>query len=79
MKGERAMNQEQRIPEFMRLMQEALEKTGITVAVEPGRNLVLFDTTKNEPVELEIMVGTEVVTENGRTSATVFDRSGIEQ
>lgn len=79
MKGERAMNQEQRITEFMRLMQEALEKTGITVAVESGRNLILFDTTINEPVEVEIMIGTEVVTENGQTSATVFDRSGIEQ
>ena len=79
MKGERTMNQEQRITEFMRLMQEALEKTGITVAVESGRNLILFDTTINEPVEVEIMIGTEVVTENGQTSATVFDRSGIEQ
>lgn len=73
------MNQEQRITEFMRLMQESLEKTGITVAVEPGRNLVLFDTTINEPVEVEITVGTEVVIENGRTSATVFDRSGMEE
>lgn len=70
------MNQDQRIAEFMRLMQEALKKTGITVAVEPGRNLVLFDTTKNEPIELEITVGTEVVKEGGQTSVTVFDRSG---
>jgi len=73
------MNQDQRITEFMRLMQEALEKTGITVAVEPGRNLVLFDTIINEPVEVEIMVGTEVATKNGQTSATVFDRSGTEE
>lgn len=70
------MNQDQRIAEFMRLMQEALKKTGITVAVETGRNLVLFDTTKNEPIELEITVGTEVVKEGGQTSVTVFDRSG---
>ncbi|NBH12735.1 hypothetical protein D3Z36_00685 [Lachnospiraceae bacterium] len=70
------MNQEQRITEFMRLMQEALKKTGITVAVESSRNLVVFDTTKNEPIELEITVGTEVVKEGGQTSVTVFDRSG---
>lgn len=72
------MNQNQRIAEYMRLMQEALQKTGITVAVEPGRNLVLFDTTINEPIELEITTGTEVVKENGQTSVTVFDRSGDE-
>lgn len=72
------MNQDQRITEYMRIMQEALQKTGITVAVEPGRNLVLFDTAINEPIELEITTGTEVVKENGQTSVTVFDRSGDE-
>lgn len=72
------MNQNQRIDEFMRIMQDALKKTGITVAVEPGWNLVLFDTTTNEPIELEITTGTEVVKENGQTSVTVFDRSGDE-
>ena len=70
------MNLNQRIDEFMRLMHDGLKNTGITVAVEPGRNLVLFDTTKNEPIELEITVGTEVVKEGGQTSVTVFDRSG---
>ena len=58
-------------------MQEALVKTGITYAVEAGRNLVLFDTQVNEPIELEITVGTEVVKENGRTSVTTFDRSNV--
>ena len=71
------MSQEERIAEFMRLMQEALHKTGITVAVEAGQNLVVFDTKSNEPVELEIMVGTEITTEDGRTSITTFDRSNI--
>ena len=71
------MSQEERIAEFMRLMQEALHKTGITVAVEAGQNLVVFDTKSNEPVELEITVGTEVVKNGGRTSVTVFDRSNI--
>ena len=61
------MSQEERIAEFMRLMQEALQKT--------GRNLTLFDTKINEPVELEITVGTEVVKNGGRTSVTVFDNS----
>ena len=70
------MNQNQRIDEFMRIMQDALKKTGITVAVEPGRNLVLFDATINEPIELEITTGTEVVKENGQTSVTVFDCLG---
>ena len=37
------MSQEERIAEFMRLMQEALHKTGITVAVEAGQNLVVFE------------------------------------
>lgn len=72
------MNQDQRITEYMRIMQEALQNTGITVAVEPGRNLVLFDTTINEPIELEITTGTEVVKENGQTSVTVFDNSETE-
>lgn len=72
------MSQEERIAEFMRLMQEALHKTGITVAVEAGQNLVVFDTKSNEPVELEITVGTEVVKKGGRTSVTTFDNSEIE-
>lgn len=72
------MSQEERVAEFMRLMQEALQKTGITVAVEAGRNLTLFDTKINEPVELEITVGTEVVKKNGRTSVTMFDNSEME-
>ena len=71
------MSQEERIREFSRLMQEALVKTGITYAVEAGRNLVLFDTQVNEPIELEITTGTEVVKENGRTSVTTFDRSNV--
>ena len=71
------MSQEERIREFSRLMQEALVKTGITYAVEAGRNPVLFDTQVNEPIELEITVGTEVVKENGRTSVTTFDRSNV--
>ena len=73
------MSQEERIAEFMRLMQEALHKTGITVAVEAGQNLVVFDTKSNEPVELEITVGTEVVKKDGRTSVTTFDHSEMEQ
>ena len=72
------MSQEERIAEFMRLMQEALHKTGITVAVEAGQNLVVFDTKSNEPVELEITVGTEVVKNGGRTSVTTFDNSEME-
>ena len=72
------MSQEERINEFMRLMQEALHKTGITVAVEAGQNLVVFDTKSNEPVELEITVGTEVVKKGGRTSVTTFDNSEME-
>ena len=71
------MSQEERIREFSRLMQEALVKTGITYAVEAGKNLVLFDTQVNEPIELEITVGTEVVKENSRTSVTTFDRSNV--
>lgn len=72
------MSQEERIAEFMRLMQETLQKTGITVAVEAGRNLVVFDTKINEPVELEITVGTEVIKKDGRTSVTTFDNSEME-
>lgn len=69
------MNQEERIKEFMKLMSEATAKTGIAYAVEAGSNLVVFDVRENTPVELEIMVGTEVTTENGRTTTTVFDHS----
>lgn len=72
------MSQEERVTEFMRLMQEALQKTGITVAVEFGQNLTLFDTKISEPVELEITVGTEVVKNGGRTSVTTFDNSEME-
>lgn len=72
------MSQEERIAEFMRLMQEALHKTGITVAVEAGQNLVVFDTKSNEAVELEITVGTEVIKKDGRTSVTTFDNSEME-
>ena len=71
------MSQEERIREFSRLMQEALVKTGITYAVEAGKNLVLFDTQVNEPIELEITVGTEVKVENGQTSIVTFDRSNV--
>lgn len=72
------MSQEERIKEFMKGMSELTAKTGITYAVEAGRNLVVYDVKKNEPVELEIMVGTEIKTEDGRTSITTFDRSNIE-
>lgn len=72
------MSQEERVAEFMRIMQKALQKTGITVAVESGRNLVVFDTKINEPVELEITVGTEVIKKDGRTSVTTFDNSEME-
>ena len=73
------MSQNERITEFTRLMQEALMKTGITYAVEAGKNLVLFDTQVNEPIELEITVGTEVKVENGQTSIVTFDRSNVGQ
>lgn len=69
------MNQEERIQEFMKLMSAATEKTGITYAVEAGENMVVFDVQKNEPVKLEIMVGTEIRTENGQTTTTTFDYS----
>ena len=71
------MSQNERITEFTRLMQEALMKTGITYAVEAGKNLVLFDTQVNEPIELEITVGTGVKVENGQTSIVTFDRSNV--
>lgn len=71
------MSQEERIREFMKGMSEVTAKTGITYAVEAGQNLVVFDVQKNEPVELEITVGTEVETKNGQTSITTFDRSNI--
>lgn len=71
------MSQEERIREFMKGMSELTAKTGITYAVEAGQNLVVYDVKKNEPVELEIMVGTEITTEDGRTSITTFDRSNI--
>lgn len=73
------MSQNERIAEYTRLMQEALMKTGITYAVEAGKNLVLFDTQINEPIELEITVGTEVKVENGQTSIVTFDRSNVEK
>lgn len=73
------MSQNERIAEYTRLMQEALMKTGITYAVESGKNLVLFDTQTNEPIELQITVGTEVKVENGQTSIVTFDRSNIEK
>ncbi len=73
------MSQNERISEYTRLMQEALTKTGITYAVEAGKNLVLFDTQTNEPIELQITVGTEVKVENGQTSIVTFDRSNIDK
>ncbi len=71
------MNQEERIKKFMQLQQEVLEKTGITYVVESGKNLVVFDARVNEPVELEITVGTEVTKKDGQTTVTMFDRSHI--
>ena len=73
------MSQEERIREFMKGMSELTAKTGITYAVEAGRNLVVYDVKNNEPVELEIMVGTEITTEDGRTSITTFDRSNLRE
>ena len=73
------MSQEERIREFMKGMSELTAKTGITYAVEAGRNLVVYDVKNNEPVELEIMVGTEIKTEDGRTSITTFDRSNLDK
>ena len=71
-------SQEVRIKEFMKGMSEMTEKTGITYAVEAGRNMVVFDVWNNDPVELEITVGTEVVKKDGRTSITTFDRSNVD-
>ncbi len=73
------MNQKERINEFMRLMTEATKATGITYAVEHGSPIVIFDLANNEPVELEIVVGTEVKKENGQTRITTFDHSGEDQ
>lgn len=73
------MSQNERIAEYTRLMQEALTKTGITYAVEAGSRLVLFDTQTNEPIELEITVGTEVIRKEGRTSVVTFDRSHVQE
>ena len=72
-KGKEMENQQERINKFMSLMTEASQATGITYAVEQGQALVVF-----EPVELEIVVGTEAVRENGQTSFTTFDRSNVE-
>lgn len=69
------MSQKERIQEFMKLMSAATEKTGITYAVEAGENMVVYDIQRNEPVELEITVGTEIRTENGQTSITTFDNT----
>lgn len=71
------MSQNERIAEYTKLMQEALMKTGITYAVEAGSRLILFDTQTNEPIELEIMIGTEVTKKNGQTSVVTFDRSNV--
>ena len=76
-KKRQGMSQNERIIEYTRLMQDALTKTGITYAVEAGNNLVLFDTQTNEPIELEITVGTEVTKRNGQTSVVTFDRSNV--
>lgn len=72
------MNQQERINEFMRLMTEASQKTGITYAVEHGQPLVVYDLETLEPVELEILVGTEAKRENGQTSITTFDKTNVE-
>ncbi|SHO50121.1 hypothetical protein SAMN02745217_02595 [Anaerocolumna xylanovorans DSM 12503] len=73
------MNQEERVKEFMRLMTDATNKTGITYAVEHGQNIVLFDVRSNEPLELEITVGTEVKKTNGQMQITTFDKSNIQE
>ena len=77
-KGKEMEKQQERINKFMSLMTEASQATGITYAVKQGQALVVFDLVKNEPVELEIVVGTEAVRENGQTSFTTFDRSNVE-
>lgn len=71
------MNQKERIQKFMQLMTEVTNQTGITYAVAHSQNIVIFDVQTNEPVELEITVGTEVKRENGQTQITTFDKSNI--
>lgn len=75
----RKMTLEERIKRFMSLMTEATQETGITVAVEHGAPLVVFDLQNQEPINLEITVGTEVERKNGVTSITTFDKSQIEE
>lgn len=70
--------QEERIREFMQMMTTATQETGITYAVQEGEPFVVFDALKEEVVNLDIEVGTEVVVEDGRTSITTFDKSNIE-
>lgn len=69
--------QEERIREFMQMMTTATQETGITYAVQEGEPFVVFDVLKEEVVNLDIEVGTEVVVEDGRTSITTFDKSNI--
>jgi len=76
---EKKMTLEERIKRFMSLMTEATQETGITVAVEHGAPLVVFDLQNQEPINLEITVGTEVERKNGVTSITTFDKSQIEE
>lgn len=71
------MSQDDRIKDFMKRLSEVTVETGITYAVEHGQNIVLFDVISNEPIELEITIGTEVINNNGRSSLTVFDRSNV--
>lgn len=73
------MNQEERIRRFMQLMNQATQETGITYAVESGSNMVVFDLHSQEPIELEITVGTEVTSQNGRTVSTTFDRTNVDE
>ena len=73
------MTLEERIKRFMSLMTEATKETGITVAVEHGAPLVVFDLQNQEPINLEITVGTAVEQKNGVTSITTFDKSQIEE
>lgn len=73
------MNQEERIRRFMQLMNQASQETGIAYAVQHGENMVVFDLHTQEPVELEIQVGTEVKKEGGRTTVTTFDRTNIDE
>lgn len=78
-KEKKKMTLEERIKRFMALMTEATQETGITVAVEHGAPLVVFDLQNQEPINLEITVGTEVERKNGVTSITTFDKSQIEE